>query len=520
MQYARRMIIIVDFGSQYTQLIARRVRELNVYCETVPWNAVPDGQAASECAGYILSGGPASVNDVHAPSLPPSVLASGMPILGICYGMQWLATALGGRVSEGVCREYGPSQLVVLEDSPLFADFPTTFSVWMSHGDCVEQLPPNFVPLARTIAIPVAAIGDHGRRLFGVQFHPEVAHTAWGKELLRNFVYHICGCRGSWSSDEILAETVAAIQARVGNERALCAVSGGLDSTVAAVLTYKAIGERAMCVFVDHGLLRQGEAEHVLSSLRALLRMPVIGIDASNSFLAALRGITDPEQKRRAIGELFIRTFEAEADKLGGIPFLVQGTLYSDIIESAPPLGNSAKRTLAATIKSHHNVGGLPSDMKFKLVEPLNRLFKNEARRLGRLLGLPDEIVERHPFPGPGLAIRCLGEVTKDRLETLRKADAIVVDDLKASGLYCETALAFAVLLPVRSVGVMGDARAYGQVVAVRVVTSTDLMTADWARLPHSLLARISARITNEVPDVSRVVYDVTSKPPATIDWE
>jgi GMP synthase (glutamine-hydrolysing) len=514
------MIIVVDFGSQYTGLIARRVRELNVYCEVVPWNAVSMTWNIKSCAGYILSGGPAHVLDTDVPSLPFALLTSGLPILGICYGMQYLVVAFGGRISTSTKREYGAAELFVIDDSTLFKGLPATLNVWMSHGDSVEQLPPNFTSLAKTGDSTITAMVDHSQRLFGVQFHPEVTHTVLGKEILRNFLYRICGCHGIWTPAEIGVESVATIRSHVGSERAICAVSGGVDSTVAAILTHKAIGDQMICIFVDHGLLRQDEAIHTISKLRSVLKTRLIAIDARQSFIEALAGIIDPEQKRRIIGELFIRTFEAYADKLGNIPFLIQGTLYSDVIESAQPLDADTKPSLAARIKSHHNVGGLPSDMRFKLVEPLRNLFKDEVRQLAHWLGLPDEIVWCHPFPGPGLAIRCLGEITPERLRTLQLADTILIQELKSTGLYRETAMAFVVLLPIKSGRVIGNTYRYEQVMAVRVVTSEDLMTAEWARLPYNLLARVSSRITSEIPNVSRVVFDITSKPPATIDWE
>ncbi len=513
-------IIVVDFGSQYTGLIARRVRELNVYCEIVPWDLLSAASITKTCAGYILSGGPASILDVNAPSLPFSLLTSGLPMLGICYGMHYLTVAFGGQIAGSTHREFGAAQISITEKSPLFKNLPATLKVWMSHGDSVERLPPNFISLANTASIPIAAIADHSRSLFGVQFHPEVIHTELGKEVLRNFLYNICSCRGTWNPKEVVTESIATIRSQIGKDRAICAVSGGVDSTVAAILTYQAVGDRLNCIFVDHGLLRLDEVKHVLARLKSVLKTPVTLVDASQPFIEALSGITDPEQKRRTIGELFIRTFEAEADRLGGIPFLIQGTLYSDVIESARTLDGNVRSTPTARIKSHHNVGGLPSDMKFKLIEPLRKLFKDEVRQLAQWLGLPEEIVWCHPFPGPGLAIRCLGEVTSDRLNILRLADSILMQEIKAAELYRETSLAFAVLLPMQDAELRGSEYINRQSVALRVVTSEDLMTADWARIPYSLLARISTRIANEMPNVDRVVYDITSKPPATIDWE
>jgi len=508
-------VAILDFGSQYTQLIARRVREARVYCELIPWDAPYAQVKRLDPRGFILSGGPASVYEEGAPRLPHYVLKSGLPVLGICYGMQLLAHTLGGRVAPAGEREYGPAELSVLAlSSPLFVGLPFSMKVWMSHGDRVEELPPEFIALASTSNSPIAAMGDERRKVYGLQFHPEVAHTPYGKDIIRNFLYNICGCQGTWTPASFVQESVARIRDQVGDGLVLCALSGGVDSTVTATLVGRAVGDQLTCIFVDHGFLRQGEVKRNLELFERYLEAKVVFVDASQRFLSALKGVTDPEQKRRVIGEEFIRVFEEEARKLGRFDFLAQGTLYPDVIES------SAVGARAARIKTHHNVGGLPEDMKFTLIEPLRYLFKDEVRQVGLELGLPGEVVYRQPFPGPALAIRIIGEVTEERLEMLRAADAIVTEEVEAAGLGREVWQYFAVLTPARSVGVMGDERTYENVVAVRAVTSQDGMTADWARLPHDLLARISNRIVNEVPGVNRVVYDITSKPPATIEWE
>ncbi len=506
-------VAILDFGSQYTQLIARRVRELGVYCEILPHDAPHTEVERLRPGAFILSGGPASVYEPGAPTLPDYVLKSGLPVLGICYGMQLLAHALGGAVEPAAEREYGPGTVRPVCASPLFAGIEGEMPVWMSHGDRVCALPEGFEVLAASPNAPVAAMGRGN--ILGLQFHPEVVHTPRGKEILANFLFGVAGLRPTWNASSFIEDAIVQIRNMVGDGRVLCGLSGGVDSSVAAALVHRAIGDRLVCLFVDNGLLRLGEAEEVVRTFGRNMRMNLVAVDASERFLSALEGVADPEEKRRRIGATFIRVFEEEAAKLGHFDFLAQGTVYPDVIESAAP-----ERPSASRIKTHHNVGGLPPDMAFRLVEPLRYLFKDEVRRVGLELGLPEEIVWRHPFPGPGLAVRVLGPVTRQRLDTLRRADAIVRAELRAAGLEREVWQAFAVLLPVQSVGVMGDYRTYADVVAVRAVTSVDGMTADWARLPADLLARISNRIVNEVPRVNRVVYDITSKPPATIEWE
>jgi GMP synthase (glutamine-hydrolysing) len=515
-------IAILDFGSQYAQLIARRVREVQVYCELFPWDAPAKQVLALAPKGFILSGGPASVYEQGAPMLPAYLLESKLPILGICYGMQALTHALGGRVAAASHREYGLAQLETLLANPLL---PTGVQpVWMSHGDRIETLPPGFSLLARSVSSPFAAMGDLQRNYFGVQFHPEVHHTPGGVEILRHFVTDICRALPGWTPESIITDSVRQIRQQVGGEAVLSAVSGGVDSSVATAMVQKAVGEQLIAVFVDTGLLRQGEAVQVRSALHNHLGVELVVVDAVEQFMTALRGVTDPESKRRIIGELFIRIFERQARHLGSPRFLVQGTIYPDVVESSAP-----DRAKAHRIKTHHNVGGLPDRMDFELVEPLRYLFKDEVRAVGEALGLPASLVWRQPFPGPGLAVRCLGEVNPERLSRLRAADAVLTEELSAAGLLRMsqndnqlqgTAQAFAVLLPVRSVGVMGDQRTYQEAVGLRAVTTEDFMTADWARLPHDLLARIANRIVNEVPGVNRVVYDITSKPPGTIEWE
>lgn len=517
---AREAVVILDFGSQYSQLIARRVREAAVYCELVPYYAPVEEVMRLQPLGFILSGGPAGVNAPDAPHLPDYVLQSGRPVLGICYGMQLLAYHLGGQVDPAPQREYGPARIELTDvDNPLFADARAaagaSLAVWMSHGDRITQLPPGFQVLARSANSPIAAMGDVQRHLYGLQFHPEVVHTPQGMLIISAFLYDICGCKGGWTPGNFIEETVQSIRARVGDGQVVCGLSGGVDSAVTATLIHRAIGDQLTCIFVNNGLMRLGEPEQVLATFRDQMGMRLIAVDATEQFLADLQGVTDPEVKRKRIGARFIRVFEAEAAQLGQVDFLAQGTLYPDVIESTAP-----DRAVAAKIKTHHNVGGLPPDMRFQLLEPLRYLFKDEVRRVGEALGLPRQIVWRHPFPGPGLAVRVLGEVTWERLETLRHADAIFIEELWASGWYERTAQAFAVLLPVQTVGVMGDARTYANVVALRAITTEDFMTADWARLPGELLARVSNRIVNEVKGVNRVVYDISSKPPATVEWE
>jgi GMP synthase (glutamine-hydrolysing) len=510
-------IAILDFGGQYTQLIARRIRELGVYSEILPCTHPVEQVLDAGYTGIVLSGGPSSVYETEAPLPDKRLFESGIPLLGICYGMQAMGFLLGGHVEPADRREYGPAEVTLLSRDGLFEDVVPErgdrIGVWMSHGDTVMKPPRGFQSLGSTPNCPVAAMADSERRLFGVQFHPEVAHTPQGKTILRNFL-RLAGAHADWSMPSFVDAAVEGIRAQVGGDRVLCALSGGVDSSVVAVLIHRAIGDQLTCLFVDNGLLRKGEAEHVVSTFRDAFKMNLIHVDASDRFIKCLGGIVDPEVKRKRIGAEFIGVFEEEAGKLGNFPWLAQGTLYPDVIESVSFKGPSA------TIKTHHNVGGLPSGMRFKLVEPLRELFKDEVRELGTLLGLPPDIVWRQPFPGPGLAIRVLGEVTEERLAVLRDADAVVQEEIRAAGLERELWQAFAVLLPVRTVGVMGDFRTYAQVIALRAVTSQDAMTADWARLPYDLLGRISSRIINEVQGVNRVVLDISSKPPSTIEWE
>jgi GMP synthase (glutamine-hydrolysing) len=515
-------IAILDFGSQYTQLIARRIRESHVYCELFPWDAPVSKVMELKPKGFILSGGPASVYAPDAPQLPDYILDSGLPILGICYGLQALTKALGGRVAPSEEREYGSANLETISPNPIID--MGWHEVWMSHGDRVEILPAGFEVLARSENSPAGFIGDMTKKYYGVQFHPEVRHTPDGFKFLQRFAIEVCGITPAWTPESIILKSINQIRDQVGDAKVLAAVSGGVDSSVAAALVFQAVGDQLIAIFVDNGLLRRGEAHQVVSTFHQALGIELITVDAQAEFLSALRGVVDPEEKRRVIGETFIRVFESHAAELGGAEFLLQGTIYPDVVES-----QAADRSKVDRIKTHHNVGGLPEDMKFELVEPLRYLFKDEVRAVGEALGFPKEMVWRQPFPGPGLAVRCLGEVTMDRLVCLREADAILRNELDDSGLLKiksgegglqGTAQAFAVLLPVRSVGVMGDQRTYQEVVAIRAVTTEDFMTADWARLPHELLARIANRIVNEVRGVNRVVYDITSKPPATIEWE
>jgi GMP synthase (glutamine-hydrolysing) len=507
-------VVVLDYGGQYSQLIARRVRECGVFSELLPHHVGPEEIARRRPRGIILSGGPASVYEDAAPSLDRRLFELGIPVLGICYGMQLLARELGGQVQGAEVGEFGRSQLTVGDPGRLLAGTPREQSCWMSHRDTVFAAPPGFTPLAASTASPVAAFESVERGVYGIQFHPEVVHTPYGQQVLTNFLEDVCGCERTWSPASVIDEQIERIRAQVGEGRAICGLSGGVDSSVAALLVHRAIGERLTCVFVDHGLMRKNEAAQVIAAFRDHFHVPLVAVDASDRFLARLQGVSDPEEKRKRIGAEFIRVFEEEAAKLDDVGFLVQGTLYSDVIESGGGTG-------AATIKSHHNVGGLPEDLEFELVEPLRALFKDEVRAVGAELGLPERLVWRQPFPGPGLAIRIVGgEATRERLEVLREADAILQDEIRRAGLYRELWQSFCVLPDIRTVGVQGDSRTYGNVIVIRAVTSDDAMTADWARLPYDLLEQIASRMISEIRPVGRVVLDITSKPPGTIEWE
>lgn len=507
-------ILVLDFGSQYTQLIARRVRENRVYSEIFPFNASIEKIRNFNPKGIILSGGPSSVYDSGAPVPDLSLFELGIPILGICYGMQLMAHCLGGRVGKARKREYGKAELVIAHKTDLFNDIPKRTVVWMSHGDRIERVPSQFKAIAHTDNSPVAAMYNKGRSFFALQFHPEVVHTPMGFRIIRNFLFHICSCKPLWTMKSFIETATEEIREKVGKKKVVCGISGGVDSTVTAVIVHRAIGRQLTCIFVDNGVLRAEEAKKVEQTLRKNFHMNIDCVDASERFLKKLKGVIEPEKKRKIIGNEFIKVFEDEAKKIKGVEFLAQGTLYPDVIESVSFKGPSA------TIKSHHNVGGLLEKMKLKLIEPLRELFKDEVRVLGKELDMPEEIINRHPFPGPGLAIRVIGEVTRERCDILRKADTIVLDEIKKAGLYKKIWQAFAVLLPVKSVGVMGDERTYENVIAIRAVNSLDGMTADWSRVPYDVLGIMSNRIINEVKGVNRVVYDISSKPPSTIEWE
>jgi GMP synthase (glutamine-hydrolysing) len=512
------LVLILDYGSQYSQLIARRVRELGVYSELHPFNTPIERIKKLRPRGIILSGGPFSTYEKGAPISSPELFNMGIPVLGICYGLQLIGLQLGGGVDRAARREYGHARLIIDEASDLFRDFPPEdrrgMPVWMSHADHLTSMPPGFEAIGHTENAPICAIRNTARKIYGVQFHPEVVHTPKGKDVLRNFLYHICGCAGGWSSHAFIQSAIDDIRTRVGKGRVICALSGGVDSSVAAVLLHQALGSQLYCIHINNGLMRKDESDAVVSTFRDAYHIRLDYVDASKRFLTGLRGVADPERKRKIIGKLFIEVFQEQARKIGKVDFLAQGTLYPDVIESTSFRGPSV------TIKSHHNVGGLPKRMKLKLIEPFRELFKDEVRAVGAELGIPEDLIWRHPFPGPGLAVRILGAVTKGKLNLLREADAIFVEEMKSAGLYRTIWQGFVVLLPVKSVGVMGDGRTYQNAVAVRAVSSVDGMTADWSRIPHDVLATISSRITNEVPGINRVVYDISSKPPATIEWE
>jgi GMP synthase (glutamine-hydrolysing) len=509
------MILIIDFGSQFNQLIARRVREHQVYCQIEPPTIALEAIAENKPDGIILSGGPSSIYEKNSPRVDPGIFDLGVPVLGICYGMQFMVDALGGKVARSKKREYGFAQLSVKTDGGLFKDLEKSTQCWMSHGDSITALPPGFAVTAETANTPIAAISHHQKALHGFQFHPEVEHTPEGKKLLRRFLFDVCGCKRSWTMKSFAREAVKEIQHSVKDKKTILGLSGGVDSSVTALLLHRALGKNLTCIFVDNGLLRKNEAIKLKAVFKKNLSMNVRFVKAGSRFIKALSGVTDPEKKRKIIGKIFMEVFEAEAKKISGADFLGQGTLYPDIIESLSAFGGPT-----AVIKSHHNVGGLPKRMKLKLIEPLKYLFKDEVRKLGASLGLPEDMLWRQPFPGPGLAIRIIGEVTRKRLTILRDVDDLLMEEIKAAGWYRKLWQSFAVLLPIKSVGVMGDQRTYENIVAIRAVTSKDAMTADWARLPHSLLSGISNRIINEVSGVNRVVYDISSKPPSTIEWE
>ena len=508
-------VVILDFGAQYNQLIARRVREANVYCRIVPFDTPTAEIRAMKPKGIILTGGPASVYAPGAPLADAKIFELGAPVLGICYGMQWGAQALGGEVKPAAGREYGRTRARVVTKSPLTEGLPEEFAVWMSHGDAVNELPGDFVALVATPSCPLAAMRHRDKPFYGVQFHPEVTHTEYGREMFKNFLYRVCGCSGDWKMEDFIEEAVAKLRSQVGDGKVVLGLSGGVDSSVLAVLLHRAIGNRVTCIFVDHGLNRKDEGARVRETFEKHFGVNLVYVDAEDEFLSKLAGVSEPEKKRKIIGAEFIETFKRAAKSIPGARFLAQGTIYPDVIESV-----SAKGGPSAVIKSHHNVGGLPEELGFELVEPLRDLFKDEVRRVGERLGLPREIVWRQPFPGPGLAVRVIGEVTRPRLDILREADAIIDQEIRAAGLYEKIWQSFALLLPVATVGVMGDERTYENVVAIRAVESEDAMTADWVRLPYDILARLSSRIINEVKGVNRVVYDISTKPPATIEWE